>query len=107
HADQKAYVAGQGWFGGRHRVVHDAASLNALRKAIPLSRCARVRFAPPFLRKGEDEHFTPFRRKGVDAACHRQAASGGCQPASARCMITRENRSATPSPWAANTEGST
>src|SRR6185437_7491374 len=43
------------WIKNPGRRLHPARQ-----KAIPLSRCARVRFAPPFIPKGEDRHGTPY-----------------------------------------------
>src|SRR6185437_4597896 len=42
------------WIKNPGRRLHPARQ-----KAIPLSRCARVRFAPPFVPKGEDKRGTP------------------------------------------------
>src|SRR6185437_5313231 len=43
------------WIKNPGRRLHPARQ-----KAIPLSRCARVRFAPPFVPKGEDKRGTPY-----------------------------------------------
>jgi hypothetical protein len=52
-------------------------------RAIPLSRCARVRCTPPFLRKGEDKHAAPRRSTpfGTKRSCRRRG------DALARCEI--------------------
>src|SRR6185437_108777 len=43
------------WIKNPGRRLHPARQ-----KAIPLSRCARVRFAPPFVPKGEDKRGAPY-----------------------------------------------